>query len=108
MTEKPRVTNRASVGSLAIRMEQCRIPSARKVERSKTLNLSKPSRRSSTGSSRSSLSPDEEKPRGMSRQFSLQEPSQRFSKDIADRIGNRQTKVVTNASREIISTLANI
>jgi len=99
MTEKPRVTNRASVGSLAIRMEQCRIPSARKVERSKTLNLSKPSRRSSTGSSRSSLSPDEEKPRGMSRQFSLQEPSQRFSKDIADRIGNRQTKVVTNAKK---------
>jgi len=99
MAEKQRAIVKPTVGSLSLRMEQCRLPSNRTVDRNKTLNLSKPSRRSSTGSSRSSLSPDEEKPRLMSRQFSLQEPSNRLSKDVVDRIGNRQTKVVNQTKK---------
>ena len=64
-------------------------------------NLSKSTRRSSTGSSRSSLSPDEEKPKPMSRQFSLNEPNQRLNKDILAKIGNRQTKVVAHTSEKV-------
>ena len=65
------------------------------------LNLSKPTRRSSAGSSRSSLSPDEENPKRIIRQFSLTEQNQRLTKDNLARIGNRQTKLVNHASKEV-------
>ena len=61
------------------------------------LKLSKPTRRSSAGSSLSSLSPDEENPTRISRQFSLTEPNQRLTKDALARVGNRQTKVINHA-----------
>ena len=63
------------------------------------LNYSKPTRRSSAGSSRSSLSPDEENPTRIISQFSQTEPNQRLTKDTLARIGNRQTKVVNHASK---------
>ena len=63
------------------------------------LNLSKPTWRSSAGSARSSLSPEEENPKQLSRQFSLTEPKQRLSKDTLARIGKTLTKVVNYASR---------
>ena len=72
-----------------------------KGDKIKILNLSKPTRRSSAGSSRSSLSPDEENPKRIIRQFSLTEQNQRLTKDNLARIGNRQTKLVNHASKEV-------
>ena len=46
------------------------------------------------------MSPNEEKPKMMSRQFSLTEPNQRLTKDTLAKIGNRQTKVVANTSKK--------
>eukprot|EP00090_Calanus_glacialis_P010350 TRINITY_DN18737_c0_g1_i1.p1 TRINITY_DN18737_c0_g1~~TRINITY_DN18737_c0_g1_i1.p1 ORF type:complete len:383 (-),score=90.96 TRINITY_DN18737_c0_g1_i1:399-1547(-) len=96
MTERQRIANKTSLGSLTLRMEQCRVTAG---ERSKMLNLSQPTRRSSAGSSLSSLSPDEENPRRISRQFSLTQQNQRLTKDNLARIGNRQTKVVNHAKK---------
>jgi hypothetical protein len=93
-------------------MEECRITAgmfpmlvcfllfASTGERSKMLNISKTTRRSSAGSSCSSLSPDEENPRQISRQFSLTQQNQRLTKDNLARIGNRQTKVVNHTSKK--------
>ena len=112
MKSKYQNINKTSLGSLTLRMEQFKVTAGEfylfcakhyslfKAERSKMPNLSKPTRRSSAGSSLSSLSPDEENPTRISRQFSLTEPNQRLTKDNLAKIGNRQTKVVNHASKK--------
>ena len=70
-------------------------------QRTKMLDLSQPVRRSSAGSSLSSLSPDEENPKRIIKQFSRTEQTPRLTKDNLARIGNRQTKVVNHASKKV-------
>jgi len=96
MTTRQKVYQKNSLGSLALRMELCNVQDGGVKGDLSKANLSQTTRRSSTGSSRSSLSPDEEKPRIMSRQMSLNEPNQRLNKDTLAKIGNRQIKVVSH------------
>ena len=81
--------------SLNLHMERMTIN-----ERKKPLTMSgltRQARGSSTGSSLSSLSPDDERPKSISSRFSQQQ-NQRLNKDNLAKLKNRPTKVIESSS----------
>lgn len=99
-------SNKSAVSSLTLDMDRLRL-SERRRPLASGLSLSRQIRGSSTGSSLSSLSPDDERPRPITSRTPRSRPIQRPSNpqtqklntsDLARLTGNRPTKVIESSS----------